>query len=341
MQYTDEFKSMVAAFMRLPTEFPNVRPASVAQFILESGRGSSLLAREHRNFAGMKWRPEMAGVATKKLVIAPSETADFCSFESLEKFAEGYWIFLNRAPYEGWKAHADDPYDFIGFVGRIWAADPAYTEKVQNLIGEAEALIATLREPHVHTDGAPCCGGMIDPPEPMAHREKPAVRWDPSPFNWSRGGTRIDTVVMHYTTSRNLQGTIDWFKSPNNIHKTAAHYVIGRDGTIVQMVKDADACTHGNSQNRRSIGIEHSAAPGDPMTEPQERASVALVRWLMQEYAIAPERVIGHKCAPRATSCPGDLFAAYGATSASDCAAVTRAIQTWVRERVLAEGVIA
>lgn len=139
---------------------------------------------------------------------------------------------------------------------------------------------------------------------------------------------------MHYTTSRSLSGTVNWFKDKKNKKKTAAHYVIGRDGKIVQMVKDKDACPHGNSQNKRSIGIEHSAALGDAMTTAQEASSAALVRWLMKEYDIDAERVIGHKCAPRDTNCPGDLFKDYGATSTSDCIEVTAAIQKWVKEKV-------
>ena len=77
------------------------------------------------------------------------------------------------------------------------------------------------------------------------------------------------------------------------------------------------------------------AAAGDAMTIKQEASSVALVRWLMQEYDIRQNRVIGHKCAPRSTACPGDLFKNYGATSSSDCHAVTLAIQKWVSTKVL------
>jgi hypothetical protein len=54
----------------------------------------------------------------------------------------------------------------------------------------------------------------------------------------------------------------------------------------------------------------------------------------MKEYDIDAERVIGHKCAPRDTNCPGDLFKGYGATSTSDCSEVTAAIQKWVKEKV-------
>ena len=337
MSYSDDFLDLVETFQNSRPEYLSISSACVAQFILESGRGGSLLAREHNNFCGMKWRPEMEGYAARTLVAAPSETAYFCSFDSIEDFVDGYWRFLDRAPYEGWEDHAADPYQFIEFVGGIWATDPAYKEKLMDLLGEADQLLGSIAGIGDNDDpSAPCCNGMSggDPSAPAA-TSKPKVEWDPTPFHHSRGGTTIDTIVMHYTTSRNLGGTVSWFKNPNRDVLTAAHYVIGRGGEIVQMVADDRACIHGNSQNSRSIGIEHSAAAGDTFTPAQEKASAKLILWLMVEYGIDRARVIGHKCAPRGTACPGDLFANYGATSSSPCSVVTQAIQSWLDDKVL------
>lgn len=340
MNYTRSFEELVQVFLNHGSDFNDIHSACIAQFILETGRGTSELAVVHNNYAGMKWRKELKGVASKELVDAPSETAYFCSFESLHDFVEGYWLFLDRSPYDGWEKHTSDPEEFIDFVGPIWATDPSYPEKLKNLLAEADLLISKY-EPESDDDAsededAHCCSGMSGGTgSNSSDWEKPEVSWDKSPFNWSRGGTEIDTIVMHYTTSRSLSGTVSWFKSAENKKRTAAHYVIGRDGTIIQMVKDSDACTHGNSQNKRSIGIEHSAAAGDKMAQNQEISSVALIRWLMQEYDIKPSRVIGHKCAPRSTNCPGDLFKDYGATKDSDCASVTKALQTWLGDKVL------
>ena len=340
MIYSKDFKEMVETFLRHGSNYEIVHAACIAQFILETGRGKSKLAKQHNNFAGMKWRKELSGVATKVLVDAPSETAYFCSFETIHDFVEGYWIFLGRAPYDGWEDHTDDAEDFIDFVGPIWAADPAYPEKLKDLLAEADALIEDYQDSaegeDLNEEDAPCCEGMSGTPEDADEEwEKPTVEWDPSPFKWSRNGTEIDTIVMHYTTTRSLSSTVNWFKSENNTKRTSTHYIIGRDGTIIQMVKDSDACTHGNSQNRRSIGIEHSAAPGDKMTQKQEKSSIALLRWLKQEYDITDKRVIAHKCAPRATSCPGDLFKEYGATRDSNCRDTAKALQAWLADKVL------
>ncbi len=346
MKYSNNFSSLVKEFVQHDVGFPDIKQASIAQFILESARGTSELASEHNNFAGMKWRPEMEEFAEKVLVEAPSETAYFCKFAGIEEFVIGYWRFLDRRPYNGWEEHTSNAYEFIDFIAPIWAADKSYDEKLIDLLGEAEKLIGqtdgefkSLLKSHKDEDEAPCCEGMAE--ESFfggIDWEKPKVIWDPSPFIYSRNGQDIDTIVMHYTTSRNMNGTISWFKHPDNKKRTATHYIIGRDGTIVQMIKDSKSCRHANSKNKRSIGIEHSAQNGDAMTSKQERSSIALVRWLMQEYDVEKKNVIGHKCAPRDTQCPGDLFKNYGATSSSSCKEVTKAIQKWVNEKVNANG---
>jgi N-acetyl-anhydromuramyl-L-alanine amidase AmpD len=64
----------------------------------------------------------------------------------------------------------------------------------------------------------------------------------------------IDTVVIHFTASGTLRGTKSWFENPNS--KCSAHYVIGRDGTILQMVRESDTAWHVRGHNSNSIGIE-------------------------------------------------------------------------------------
>src|SRR5687767_7964948 len=78
----------------------------------------------------------------------------------------------------------------------------------------------------------------------------------------SRGGSAIDHVVMHYTTSRNSEGSISHFKT--GTRRASAHYIVGQDGKLVQMVADKDCAWHAgtSAMNSRSIGIEHVARVG-------------------------------------------------------------------------------
>ncbi|MET0986207.1 MAG: N-acetylmuramoyl-L-alanine amidase [Steroidobacteraceae bacterium] len=69
-------------------------------------------------------------------------------------------------------------------------------------------------------------------------------------------------LILHYTAGLTAQGAIEWFKNP--AAKASAHFVIGRNGAITQMVGLDRRAWHAgesrwdnfNGMNRFSIGIE-------------------------------------------------------------------------------------
>lgn len=87
------------------------------------------------------------------------------------------------------------------------------------------------------------------------------MKFIPSPHHNRRPG-KIDAIVIHYTSSPTLDGAVAWFLNPES--RVSAHYVIGPDGKMVQMVNDKDRAWHaGKSElhgksnvNDFSIGIE-------------------------------------------------------------------------------------
>ena len=139
---------------------------------------------------------------------------------------------------------------------------------------------------------------------------KPAIKsFIESPNSSSRGGARIDWIVLHCSTAATVEGTIHWFLNPNS--RVSAHYVVDKNGDIYQMVRDDCSAWHAKTANSRSIGIEHVATAADRLTEAQSAASAELVRWLAAEYGIAAANVVGHKFAPGnvgTTDCPNHLF---------------------------------
>lgn len=159
---------------------------------------------------------------------------------------------------------------------------------------------------------------------------KPTVdRFEATTHKQSRGGTDIDHIVVHYTTSRNIEGSISHFKTGSP--RTSAHYIVGRDGELVQMVKDSEASWHAGNRamNLRSIGIEHVARLGDKITTEQAKTSAALIRWLMAEYGVAKSRVIPHVCV-KPTSCCGDLFKDFGGMADGACSVQKPALHKWM-----------
>lgn len=316
--YTDQFKSLAAEYLDTNIEFPQLRAITIAQWTLESGYGQSKLAKDHLNFAGLKWRDEMQGYATPVEYAAHDGKELYCKFDSLHDFVIGYFHFLDRQPYQGWRNHTASAEDFINFIGPRYTPTHLYAQNVLSLLPKAEELIASIK-------GDPDEEHKIPPGTAEQPTKPPIKKFIQSPNFSSRNGERIRRIIMHYTTSRNVDGTISWFLNPSS--KVSAHYVIARDGTIYQMVRDDDKAWHAKNANADSIGIEHSAAKGDHMTAAQELSSIALVRWLLSEYKLPKSSIHGHKYTPEnagTTDCPDHLF---GQDSEA-------AITEWVRDKI-------
>ena len=158
-----------------------------------------------------------------------------------------------------------------------------------------------------------------------------ASRFAPAHANNFRVGRRrnaaVDRIVIHITAGGpNINGTISWFQNGSRINartgkpiRSSSHYVVGRDGEVVQMVRNADTAWHASAVNPRSIGIEHNAnkpSRGNkrdlPPTDPQYEASARLVAWLCQQYGLPIDRehIVGHmEASPRDNhDCPSDYW---------------------------------
>jgi N-acetylmuramoyl-L-alanine amidase len=97
--------------------------------------------------------------------------------------------------------------------------------------------------------------------------EVPSFTWVGPTGNCDSGrsGYQIEMIVVHFTASGSGTGTVSWFKNPQS--RVSAHYVLDRDGKILQLVKDGDTAWHAGlpedlvrndviRPNPRAIGIE-------------------------------------------------------------------------------------
>jgi hypothetical protein len=111
----------------------------------------------------------------------------------------------------------------------------------------------------------------------------------------------IDKIVVHVTEGA-FWGSVRWLKSPRA--HASSHYVVARNGRIVQLVHLSDIAWHaGNwNVNSHSVGIEHEgytyAAGG--FTDAQYRSSARLAAWIARRslMPIDREHVIGHAEVP-------------------------------------------
>src|SRR2546430_17133244 len=84
-----------------------------------------------------------------------------------------------------------------------------------------------------------------------------------------------------------FEGAIRRFKDPASI--LSAHYVVGQDGRIAQLVSEDDTAYHAGKYdvNQRSIGIEHEAGPAMPPTDALYAASARLHADIASRYGLA------------------------------------------------------
>ncbi|MEM6636356.1 MAG: N-acetylmuramoyl-L-alanine amidase [Pseudomonadota bacterium] len=140
--------------------------------------------------------------------------------------------------------------------------------------------------------------------------------WHPSQnFGPRRNAAQPELIVIHYTAMATAEAALDRLCDPTA--EVSAHYLIGRDGALWQLVQDRDRAWHaglGSWQgledvNSRSIGIELDNDGRMPFPEPQMKRLEELIATLIATWRIPPVNVIGHSdMAPGRKSDPGRRF---------------------------------
>lgn len=107
----------------------------------------------------------------------------------------------------------------------------------------------------------------------------------------------------------------DWLCNPEA--EVSAHYIISEQGDVMQLVDEAQRAWHAGAGswgditdvNSRSIGIELNNTGSAPFAAPLMDAVEALLRAIMDRWAIPPHRVIAHSdIAPGRKIDPGARF---------------------------------
>jgi flagellum-specific peptidoglycan hydrolase FlgJ len=117
---------------------------TVAQAALESAWGQSRLSREACNYFGIKAHGKHAVIemTTTEVRNGVQEkvVAKFARYESMaDCFADRDRLISSGAVYCSAHANASDPEHFVRELGKHWATDPNYAEKVL-VIYRANAL---------------------------------------------------------------------------------------------------------------------------------------------------------------------------------------------------------
>jgi len=136
--------------------------------------------------------------------------------------------------------------------------------------------------------------------------------WQPSPNFDQR---RPNFVILHQTTNDNAAKALATLTDPER--RVSAHYLIGRDGALLQLVDENSRAWHAGESwwggltdlNSASIGIELDNTGDEAFAEAQIIALLALLDELRTRYSIPAANYLAHgDVAPARKVDPSRLF---------------------------------
>jgi N-acetylmuramoyl-L-alanine amidase len=142
----------------------------------------------------------------------------------------------------------------------------------------------------------------------------PIATWVPSKNHDIR---KPQLIVLHFTEQASVQLALDTLRSRNPDGPVSAHYLIGRDGHIYQLVSDVDRAWQAGAGrwgtitdvNSASLGIELDNNGHEPFPAAQIDRLIRLLTDLTARWHIPRAQIIGHEdLAPSRKDDPGPLF---------------------------------
>jgi N-acetylmuramoyl-L-alanine amidase len=152
-----------------------------------------------------------------------------------------------------------------------------------------------------------CACAPVPPRNPMA-------TWVPSD-NYNIRSPQL--IVLHYTEQDSVAESLDTLRSRNSGGPVSAHYLVGRDGRIYQLVSDTMRAWHAGGGrwgtitdvNSASIGIEIDNNGHEPFPPTQIASLIHLLTDVTTRWDIPRAQIIGHEdMAPSRKDDPGPLF---------------------------------
>ena len=147
-----------------------------------------------------------------------------------------------------------------------------------------------------------------------APSRNPMARWVPSPNHEPR---RPILIVLHATEQDGVQESLDTLRTRNSGGPVSAHYLIGKEGALYQLVADDQRAWHAGpghwgtitDVNSASIGIELDNNGESPFPPGQIAALLKLLDDLCERLDIPRTQIVAHAdFAPTRKRDPGRLF---------------------------------
>lgn len=155
--------------------------------------------------------------------------------------------------------------------------------------------------------------GLLSACAPLPPRN-PLATWVASDNHNAR---QAQLLVLHFTDEESVAESLDTLRGSNSGGPVSAHYLVGADGHIYQLVRDQRRAWHAgsgrwgsiNDVNSASIGIELDNNGHEPFATPQIDSLLVLLKDLSRRHSIPCTAIIGHEdMAPLRKVDPGPLF---------------------------------
>lgn len=148
---------------------------------------------------------------------------------------------------------------------------------------------------------------------PQAQHNRLAT-WVPSPNYNAR---KASLIVIHYTEQESVAHSLRTLSDAHSPSPVSAHYLVGSDGHIYQLVDESARAWHAGAGrwgtisdvNSASIGIELDNNGATPFAPAQIDALLRLLSDLTKRLDIPRTQIVGHEdIAPTRKDDPGPLF---------------------------------
>lgn len=132
---------------------------------------------------------------------------------------------------------------------------------------------------------------------PLPSGQGGEARWQPSPNFDQR---RPNFVILHQTSNATVEKALSTLTDPER--RVSAHYLIGRDGSVIQLVDESARAWHAGESwwggstdlNSASIGIELDNTGDEPFAEIQIDALLGVLDDLRTRYRIPWTNYLAH-----------------------------------------------
>lgn len=147
---------------------------------------------------------------------------------------------------------------------------------------------------------------------PVPQRASIATDWQGSPNFDQR---KPNFVILHHTSDDGVDQALRALADP--LRRVSAHYLVGRDGSIIQLVDERARAWHaGESKwgadtdlNSASLGVELDNNGSEPFPDAQISALLRLLGDIRERYRIPVANFLGHAdVAPRRKADPSRYF---------------------------------